>query len=61
MTEGKEVNKQGAKYLRELITGQSHCVVENEEQEESKLTLTEYLYFENVNRIETVLNQIDTV
>ncbi len=31
MTEGKEVNKQGAKYLRELITGQSHCVVENEE------------------------------
>ena len=25
-TEGKAVNREGAKYLRELITGQSHCV-----------------------------------
>ena len=25
-TEGKSVNREGAKYLRELLTGQSHCV-----------------------------------
>ena len=30
MTEGKQVNKEGAKYLRELLTGQSHCVDEGE-------------------------------
>jgi hypothetical protein len=28
MTESKKVNVQGAKYLREIITGQSHCVTE---------------------------------
>ena len=31
MTEGKRVNKEGAKYLREIISGQSHCVTEEEE------------------------------
>jgi len=32
MTEGKQVNKEGAKYLREIISGQSHCVTEDEEE-----------------------------
>ena len=34
MTQGKKVNKQGAKYLREILTGQSHCVEEEAEEEE---------------------------
>ena len=28
---GKEVNRNGAKYLREILSGQSHCVAETEE------------------------------
>ena len=29
-TEGKKVNIEGAKYLREILTGQSHCVAEGD-------------------------------
>mgnify|MGYP006083613423 CR=1 FL=1 len=31
MKRGKQVNAAGAKYLREILTGQSHCVADEED------------------------------
>ena len=35
-TEGKKVNKEGAKYLREILTGQSHCVADADDDDSEK-------------------------